>query len=486
MRLHAPSTVETDGEAANPGPRVRRRGPRSEDAAGRRRERWLNGSRAHLKVDDLFTKDELITVAHVNVRGWLSNNAHALAQMCLLCPKPEIVVMTETKLNRSVVHPALAGYVLVARKDNGVKAHGGGVLVYVEPKLAPRVTYMGESKEADRVWVMLHSSQGPYLLGAWYRAPSHQSDASLACLRAELESHGRNALGTLLIGDMNVHHASWLSSSCTTAAGEALRDIAADCSLKQMVRGPTHIHGNRLDLVLTSMPDITSVTVGQRVTDHDMILARLRMPMPKTTEITRKVHNFGKADWALLHDSIIEEDWGSIGTANVSDAAESFTNQLRTLIDAAIPQKVVQERKGTHPWIDSQVMLSVQERNRAMGTEHEAAAVAQCSNAMLEARRAYQERTKKELQELPPGSKLWWKRSRELLQQKSTGATIPALKSPTANEWCLSPQSKADVLATTFAAKNKLQPKECDHTDVAIATWEEQSWEPWRITEADV
>ena len=122
----------------------------------------------------------------------------------------------------------MAGYELIARKDNGVKQHGGGILVYVDTKLAPRVTFMGESQEADRVWVMLHSSQGPYLLGAWYRAPSAQVDATVTSLRDELEQHRPSALGTLLVGDMNVHHTRWLGSSCTTPAGEALRGIASD------------------------------------------------------------------------------------------------------------------------------------------------------------------------------------------------------------------------------------------------------------------
>ena len=44
MKSHAPRPVATDGEAANPGPRLRRRGPRSAAAQKQRRERRVSRS----------------------------------------------------------------------------------------------------------------------------------------------------------------------------------------------------------------------------------------------------------------------------------------------------------------------------------------------------------------------------------------------------------------------------------------------------------
>ena len=482
MRCYAPAPAATDGEASNPGPRTRRRGPRSDAATDRRRARWMKASRIRLKIEDCFSEDEIVTVAQVNVRGWLTNSAHALAQLHLLDPRPDVVVMSETKLNKSVARPVLAGYDLVARKDNGAKAHGGGVLVYVDPKLTARVTFMGESEDADRVWVMLHSSQGPYLIGAWYRAPSSQVEMSLTSLQTELGTHGSSALGILLVGDMNVHHSRWLSSHSTTPAGEALRGTAADWGMKQLVRGPTHEHGNRLDLVLTNVPDIVTAAVGERITDHNMVLARLRLRVPKAETIKRSVHDYTKADWDLLVDTIEEEDWSCLEGNSVSEAAVNFTERMHEIIDDAIPKKIIREHKGTHPWMDDQVLASVHERNQARGTELEAAAAARCSEIMLSARLEYQERTKSELQEMPPGCKRWWKRSRELLHQQATISTIPALKSPSSSEWCLTPQSKADLLAETFASKSKLEPKTCEFYLDDEAMIEVQTWDPEAIS----
>ena len=205
---HSPDAIATDGEAANPGPRHRRRGPRSLEGAQRRTARWLRHSQGPGTMEDCFAGDERITVVHLNVRGWLTNNHQLYAQLCLLEHMPEIIVVNESKLNPSVKHPALPGYVLVARKDNKEKQHGGGVLVFAASGLSSQVTYMDESKYAERVWVMLHTTQGPYLLGAWYRSPSPSVDVSITSLQEELEKQQRSAVGTMLIGDLNLHHTS--------------------------------------------------------------------------------------------------------------------------------------------------------------------------------------------------------------------------------------------------------------------------------------
>ena len=75
-----------------------------------------------------IAQDELI-ITHINIRGWLSNKAHFEAQMRLRPSLPQIVLMNETKLDRSVDRPHMDGYEVIARKDNVEKCHGGGVLV---------------------------------------------------------------------------------------------------------------------------------------------------------------------------------------------------------------------------------------------------------------------------------------------------------------------------------------------------------------------
>ena len=58
---------------------------------------------------------------------------------------------------------------------------------------------------------------------------------------------------------------------------------------------------------------------------------------------------------------------------------------------------------------------------------------------------------------MQPGSKQWHSKARELLGDEPKTCNIPALKSDDGN-WVITAKGKADLLATTMAAKHKLAP----------------------------
>ncbi len=79
---------------------------------------------------------------------------------------------------------------------------------------------------------MLHTDRGPFLLGAWYRPPGSETTTISSC-GDEYDKLVEGAMGTILVGDMNVHHkAWWMHFSSTTAEGEALRAVTADMGLR--------------------------------------------------------------------------------------------------------------------------------------------------------------------------------------------------------------------------------------------------------------
>ena len=164
------------------------------------------------------------------------------------------------------------------------------------------------------------------------------------------------------------------------------------------------------------------------------------------------------------------------------EAAEKFTDHLKALVDTAIPQREIVERKGTHPWISNSVLQLVQERNAAMGTPEESAAILKCSDGMLAARREYESRTCRELMDMPPGCKCWWKKSRELMNRKATAAAIPALRASDDSDWCLTAKAKADLFATTFQSKCVLRDQEDPHPVRLSARCQQQEWMPADIS----
>ena len=80
------------------------------------------------------------------------------------------------------------------------------------------------------------------------------------------------------VGDANAHHLEWLE--CVSNTDEHRHDALDFCNLagcEQMVRGATHIAGNRLDLVMTDPPDVVNVSLGSPLgtSDHCFVNCEL-------------------------------------------------------------------------------------------------------------------------------------------------------------------------------------------------------------------
>ena len=52
---------------------------------------------------------------------------------------------------------------------------------------AERITLVKKSEEAERMWFIIHSDQGPYAVCTWYRRPAPGEVESISSLRKEWE-----------------------------------------------------------------------------------------------------------------------------------------------------------------------------------------------------------------------------------------------------------------------------------------------------------
>ena len=113
-----------------------------------------------------------------------------------------------------------------------------------------------------------------FYVKAFYRNPGH--DFSLYdCLldsMARILSVDDKAV-FVFVGDANAHHSECLESvSPTDRQGRDAVDFCNLSGCEQLVRCPTHIAGNRLDLVMTDAPDIVDVFVGTPLGTSDHLL----------------------------------------------------------------------------------------------------------------------------------------------------------------------------------------------------------------------
>ena len=182
----------------------------------------------------------------------------------------------------------LPGYHLVSRADRltGAKRGYGGVVIFERDGLNMLV-HLESSSEAERVWAVLHTDVGPFLLGNWYRppdAPWSQTES----LSSELTRLADDYVGVILVGDMNVHHARWLRhSNGNTALGATLWDICQNHGLVQCVREATR--GEYLpELVLTDLVSMTKTKVLPQIADHSIVGVDLAIPAPSPSSCSKK------------------------------------------------------------------------------------------------------------------------------------------------------------------------------------------------------
>ena len=189
---------------------------------------------------------------HCNIRGWVSNSAQLTACIRLMVAKPLVVSVNETFLTKAIQTSTLEVYSLVERRDRQDR-WGGGVAVFILEQYEARMTPIEVCVEAERIWCMLHTDHGPFLIGAWYRPPSRGETARIISLEEEWRRHSQSTLGTIVMGDCNVHATHWLThSSGESPEGYALHILCNDIGCKQIVREPNR-EKYLLDLVCTDL-----------------------------------------------------------------------------------------------------------------------------------------------------------------------------------------------------------------------------------------
>ena len=121
------------------------------------------------------------------------------AQLALLEREPDVVLLNETKLDEASLPPTLAGYTLICRRDRVSENKGGGIAVLAKTSKAARVTLLECMDDFERCW-MIHTDDGPYLLGCWYRPPNIGNIDGIDEIIGEIAKHRANAIGIILIG----------------------------------------------------------------------------------------------------------------------------------------------------------------------------------------------------------------------------------------------------------------------------------------------
>ena len=399
-------------------------------------------------------------ILHINIQGLRSHRAELCAALRIEKPTPDIVCINESFLDEGTEELEIEGYRLVGQRDrsySGDKRRCGGIIMYAREAIADHVTLMSISSTAERMWVLMHTSLGPYLLCSWYRPPVQGEVQSINDFDAEYKQLQGCALGFILLGDLNLHSKRWLRfSSGNTAEGEKMREVCLEYRFRQLVKEPTR--GEHLLDVCISNIESASVKVGGKIADHASVIAKLNLAIPESRAMYRTVWSFRDANWDELKKDLMEEDWTFLEHCGPSEAAEGMTRRILAAAEKHIPKRRIRTQKRSHPWLTDEIVKLVANKRAAEGTLRYEEAVMTCSQHIMAQYARYTNTCKQKLLDARRGSKLWWTTSRELLSQRARVQGIPALKE-TDGSWRYDAKGKADLLAESLRDKSTLPEK---------------------------
>ncbi|KAI8506615.1 hypothetical protein Bbelb_160420 [Branchiostoma belcheri] len=198
----------------------------------------------------------------------------------------------------------------IERKDRADESQWGSCLMYYRNGIALQRRLSLEPTQFEIMIATVKLSSGTLLLSLLYRPPSDGSEAinwyidNLDDLQSQT-----NATTTLLAGDYNVQHKEWPQSKDTDSQGQQALTLSITHGLTQLVDGPTHQNGNRLDLIMFDLPTLCSaVQISPEVGTADHYLLEMSVQLSPVQEpvAPRRIWIYSKADWDSLRGSLRE------------------------------------------------------------------------------------------------------------------------------------------------------------------------------------
>ena len=381
---------------------------------------------------------------------------------------PSFVVLTETWLDQEIATVNLSGYHRISRLDRRgwTRSDRGGVAVFARDGFERSIVHIANSEVDERSWHVIHADSGPILLGGWYRTSDDEVE-SIKRFEEEYIKFSAECVSSIIVGDMNCHNKEWLKwSSRNSPEGTALEDVCCSCGLSQKVKGPTR-GPHLLDLVLSDFESgvRTRITPGIHDNDHKGVLATVKLSVPVSEPVQRKVYDYAKANWSGLKRELSNVDWDDFFKDKGADAAaDSLTTKILATVDTYIPSKMITDRVYAHPWLDDRCKQVLQWKNDAVGTTDFEMRRDECTKVFLDTYHAYLGKTREKLQRLPSSSRGWWKLSDSLLTKANGQENIPPLRRPDSS-WATTAAEKAEELSRAFRAKSVLPvPETNDYT----------------------
>jgi Endonuclease-reverse transcriptase len=169
-----------------------------------------------------------------------------------------------------------------------------------------------------------------------------------------------------MVGDFNLPDIDWEEGTAKSRADMELLEAAHAANMDQMTSFPTHVRGNRLDLILTNVPEkIRHVEDAGRLGRSDHSIISFEIVTKVTPEPAKTVKNWRRADWASIRDGLRNTVWP---TTEDNTSVEEFWQKIRNRISVLTEQHVpVRQVKGNRAnWMSNEILQLIRKKKAAL------------------------------------------------------------------------------------------------------------------------
>ena len=141
---------------------------------------------------------------------------------------------------------------------------------------------------------------------------------------------------------------------------------------RQFIKGPTHIAGNKLDLLLCNFSEViddvstTSPSQNDFPSDYYLVDFFIRLKFKRLTCVRRKTYDYKRADFNDLRNRLQLLPFDMTHSDDVDLYRSQWKDLLLATVDECVPMKVIRDTNSP-PWIDrDEVKLALRKKYRAL------------------------------------------------------------------------------------------------------------------------
>ena len=416
------------------------------------------------------------TIHYTNIRGLSSN--FTSVEHHIASSFPNILLLSETQVSSDASTDPfqISHYNLISR----FRAKGGVCAYYNTNTPVARLMNL-ESPNFDAIWLKICLPTTTVIICFCYcpyTNPDHSNfDHSLffeylsSCHESLQISHPHAEI--LYLGDFNVHHTEWLSSSHTDRGGVEALEFSILHGLDQLIQQPTRVPdrhdqaSNILDLFFTSNCDLYTYSVSSPLGSSDHCLVTVTSsyaPPPPLPSTSRRLWHFDRTQRSELSHFFTDFPWGDccFRSGDSDRATVSVTETVLAGMEAYVPY-TIKSFSPSKPWFDNACSRAVQARERAYQTFIRSrsdltfrafiAARNRCKAQIRRAKKSFVMRKKSRLTSSPTTSS-FWSLSKSISNNFCKSGFPPLFRSD--DTIAVSPADKANLFGSLFSANSSL------------------------------